>query len=302
MAVDVARLLCLPCRATRSAAAGGIAPDSTLTGDLATLQKRAYAGVPAAQHDLATLYAAGNGVAQDYARARFWFTQAADQGVANASYNLGVIYHQGLGVKADMKTALYWYKRAADRGHPEAMYNLGISYIEGIGTKTDIPKGVAYFEKAANAGVSQAAYNLGVLYESNFIGPINMPEAIKWYRLAAKQGHPRAEAALQRIEGDAIKTRDNVDGAGQAAPRVGDITPAAGGNADEPHTLLGDIQRILIRQGLLTGEPNGALNQQTQAAILVAERKLGMTQDGQPSEALLDRLLQMPPTMGQQPF
>ncbi len=282
-----------------TAAAGGIAPDTTLTGDLAALQKRAYAGVPAAQHDLATRYAAGNDVPQDYVRARFWFKQAALQGVANASYNLGVIYHQGLGVKADMKKAIYWYKKAADRGHPEAMYNLGISYIEGIGTKTDIPKGVAYFEKAANAGVSQAAYNLGVLYESNFIGPINIPEAVKWYRIAARQGHPQAEAALRRIEGDTLKAGGHSAYADQAVRHAVDITPAAGSNTDEPHTLLGDIQRILIQQGFLTGQPNGALNQQTQAAILAAEKKLGMTQDGQPSESLLDRLLQMPPTMGE---
>ncbi len=281
-----------------TAAAGGIAPDKTLTGDLAALQKRAYEGVPAAEHDLATLYAAGNDVPQDYARARFWFTQAAEQGVANASYNLGVIYHEGLGVTPDMKKALYWYKKAAALGHPEAMYNLGISYIEGIGTKVDIPKGVAYFKRAAAAGVAQAAYNLGVLYESNFIGPINIPEALKWYRIAAKQGHPQATAALERLEGDAIKSGKTVAANSAAAQTAANITPAAGGNADGPHTLLSDIQRILIRQGFLNGKPDGVLSQQTQDAIAVAEKKLGMTPDGEPSQALLDKLLQMPPALG----
>ena len=52
---------------------------------LAQLEKRAFQGIPEAQHDMATLYASGKLVAQNYPRAIHWFTKSADGGVANAS-------------------------------------------------------------------------------------------------------------------------------------------------------------------------------------------------------------------------
>ncbi|MFH1157273.1 MAG: tetratricopeptide repeat protein [Pseudomonadota bacterium] len=184
-----------------TAAGVGMKPDPALPEKLAALEKRAYQGVPEAEHDLATLYASGRLVAQNYNRAVYWFSRAADGGVANAHYNLGVIYHQGLGVRADVQKALGWYEKAAELGHPEAMYNLGIAYVEGIGTKTNIEKGVSYFKRAASAGVAQAAYNLGVLYESNFIGTIDLDKAAEWYQVAADGGHADARVAFNRLKG-----------------------------------------------------------------------------------------------------
>jgi len=294
---------------------GGIAPDATLTKKLAVLQKRAYQGIPEAQHDLATIYAAGTSVPQDYHRAAFWFTHAADGGVANANYNMGVIYHQGLGVPVDMAKALDWYAKAAELGHPEAMYNLGIAYIEGIGTKTDIEKGVSYFKRAAKAGVVQAAYNLGVLYESNFIGQIDTQKAIEWYKVAAKAGHTGARDALARLQsgGNTIAS----DSGDKALTLANKVEPSAGGDEETgegdsspvttapqngPQTLLADIQRILIKQGVLPGKADGVLTQQTEDAIRASERKFSLTEDGQPSQELLEKLLQAPPTAADKQF
>lgn len=177
-----------------------IAPDLSLPPRISELEKRAFSGVPEAEHDLATLYAAGKGISQDYKRAAYWFARAADGGIANAHYNLGVMFQQGLGVRQDMSKALGWYESAAELGHPEAMYNLGIAYIEGVGVTRDPSRGVAFFRKAANAGVAQASYNLGVLYESNFIGKIDTKKALDWYRVAEGQGHSEARAAVARLE------------------------------------------------------------------------------------------------------
>jgi TPR repeat protein len=298
--------------------AGGLTPDTALPKKLATLQKRAYQGIPEAQHDLATIYAAGTAVPQDYHRAAFWFTKAADGGVANANYNMGVIYHQGLGVPVDMGKALEWYAKAAELGHPEAMYNLGIAYIEGIGTKTDIDKGVSYFKRASKAGVTQAAYNLGVLYESNFIGKIDTQKAIEWYKVAAKAGHGGAKDALARLQNGSTDTTQAADSGDQAQTLANKVEPSAGGDeetgegdsspapalakpaSDGPHTLLADIQRILIKQGTLPGRPDGVLSQQTEDAIRSSEKKFSLTEDGQPSQELLEKLLQSPPTADKQ--
>lgn len=298
----------------RTEAEGGISPDAELPEKVAALEKRAYQGVSEAQHDLATLYASGKLIPQDYQRARFWFEKAADGGVANAHYNLGVIYHQGLGVPVDMAQAINWYQKAAELGHPEAMYNLGIAYIEGVGTKTDTAKGVDYFKRAANAGVAQAAYNLGVLYESNFIGPIDTKKAMQWYQVAAKQGHADARTALARLNGGTAVAED--DSGNQALTLADMAEPAAGGDnpeetgegdsspvsenrhaatGDAVNGSLADVQRILIKQGLLQGKATGTMDARTEEAIRAVQHKLNLTEDGQPTQELLDKLLQMPP-------
>ncbi len=211
--------------------------DKSLPSKLADLEKRAFDGVPEAQHDLATLYASGRLVKQNYKRAIYWFKKAAEGDIANADYNLGVMYQQGLGVQKNLASALDWYAKAANLGHPEAMYNLGIAYIQGIGTQQSIEKGVGFFKDAANAGVSQAAFNLGVLYESNFIGPINLSKALDWYQVAANEGHADAGASIERLkkqiaakQADGTRSEDISDDALQAADM---IDPSSGEETGE---------------------------------------------------------------------
>jgi len=193
-------------------------PDPALPAVLAQLEKRAYQGIPEAQHDMAALYASGKLAAQNHQRAIYWFGKAAEGGVANAHYNLGVIYQRGLGVEPDMPKALSWYIKAAELGHPEALYNLGVIHIEGDGAEMNIEKGVSYFKRAAQAGVTQAAYNLGVLYESNFMGAIDIAKAVEWYQVAAAKGHAEARSAIIRLNG----------AADQALTLANTVEPAAG--------------------------------------------------------------------------
>ncbi|MBI3441153.1 MAG: SEL1-like repeat protein [Proteobacteria bacterium] len=269
-------------------------PDRSLPEKLAQLEARAYQGVPEAQHDMATLYASGKLLAQNYPRAIYWFSKAADGGVANANYNLGVIYQQGLGVKRDMQRALGWYEKAAELGHPEAMYNLGIAYAEGIGTPANIEKGVSYFKRAAHAGVAQAAYNLGVLYESTYTGSVDTNKALEWYQVAADAGHAEARAAVNRLNG-------SVD---QGLVLANTVEPAGGGDRDPSltndgrapappfnGTILAKVQQELVRQGLLSGKADGVMTPQTEDAIRANQKKLGLKEDGQASQGLLDELI-----------
>lgn len=274
-------------------------PDTALPAKLAQLESRAFHGIPEAQHDIATLYASGKLVAQNYPRAIYWFNKSAEGGVANANYNLGVIYQQGLGVGADMPKAISWYEKAAELGHPEAMYNLGIAYVEGIGTKVSIEKGVSYFKRAANAGVTQAAYNLGVLYESSFIGPVDMGKAQEWYKVAAAGGHAEARAAVTRLGGpadQALTLAETVEPAAGGASAVDNAPPLDENNrAIAPKFnsgVLAKVQQELIHQGLLAGKTDGVMNPQTADAIRAYQRKLGLQEDGEASQVLLDKMEQ----------
>src|SRR5260370_1187137 len=66
-----------------------------------------------AQYALGRMYAAGEGVRQDYAEALRWFRKAAAQGCALAQNRLGVMYERGIGVAQDYVEAYKWYSVAA---------------------------------------------------------------------------------------------------------------------------------------------------------------------------------------------
>lgn len=50
---------------------------------------------------LGGMYANGEGIRQDYVKAREWYEKAAAQGDARAQFALGVMYYSGDGVRQD---------------------------------------------------------------------------------------------------------------------------------------------------------------------------------------------------------
>ncbi|MFT0211701.1 tetratricopeptide repeat protein [Pseudomonas sp. F1_0610] len=75
------------------------------------LCNKAEAGDASAQIILGRMYATGDGVTQDSAKAVVWYKKAAEQGDAKAQANLGVAYENGYGVKQDYAQAVIWYKK-----------------------------------------------------------------------------------------------------------------------------------------------------------------------------------------------
>lgn len=276
-------------KATAVGIADSIDPDTKLSDNLVELERRAFQGSAEAQHDLATLYAAGKVVDENYSRSAYWFYRAADGGIANAHYNLGVLYHQGMGVKTDLGEAIAWYENAAELGHPEAMYNLGIAYVEGVGVAQNIRRGVSFFRRAAASGIHQAAFNLGVLYESSFMGKADIEEALEWYQMAARSGHDQAAEAVARLSNEAV-TLANIAPAAGAYEGEGDAS-AAGDVASNPlnyrQDLILNLQEELVNRGLLTGTPDGRFDQRTRLAISTYQKQENLPLDGLPSEDLL---------------
>ena len=63
------------------------------------------------------MYYLGNGVRQDYQKARQWYEKAAVQGNSSAQFCLGLMYETGKGVRQDPATAKEWYGKACDNGN-----------------------------------------------------------------------------------------------------------------------------------------------------------------------------------------
>jgi uncharacterized protein len=72
------------------------------------------------------MYYNGEGVKQDYLKAKELYEKAAIQGYYFAQNNLGVMYYNGQGVNVDKFKAYELWLKAAKQGHSNAQENLDI--------------------------------------------------------------------------------------------------------------------------------------------------------------------------------
>ena len=88
----------------------------------------------------------------------------AEDGLVEEQFQLGLMYSHGQGVKQDYSKAREWWEKAAKQEYADAQYNLGLMYATGKGVKQDYSKARAGFEKAAKQGDAAAQFNLGNMY------------------------------------------------------------------------------------------------------------------------------------------
>lgn len=131
--------------------------DNSLTNKmLYWCEKSAEQGIEKSQYRMGEFYYRGNGVKQDFEKARHWLEQSAQQGYAHAQLNLGVMYYQGDGVPVDYKQAVYWYKKSAQQNHPTAQLYLGNRYFKGQGVIKSTKKAKYWYKKACDNHVETA--------------------------------------------------------------------------------------------------------------------------------------------------
>ena len=63
-------------------------------------------------------------IAENYSRAVYWYTKAAEQGYADAQYELGLCYYEGRGVEQNYKKAIEWWLKAAEQNHSSSQWYL----------------------------------------------------------------------------------------------------------------------------------------------------------------------------------
>src|SRR5581483_8363906 len=199
----------------------------------AALTEKAEAGDAAAQFNLAVLYARGDGVAQDYARAASWFREAAINGNVPAQFNLGVLYERGLGMAPNINEALIWYHSAAAHNYPPAEYNLALSYADGRGTPQDFVAAARWYRRAAEGGVVPAMINLAILLETGRGGPPAPVEAYAWYRAAGARGDEPGEKRAGELFA-AFSAADKARAEAAAAAVAASIHPPPAADAAKP--------------------------------------------------------------------
>jgi len=100
--------------------------------DFATdLYEWAKQGDATSQNDLGGLYCAADilseeGIPQDYKKAFYWFTEAAERGDDMAQSNLGVMYANGEGVPRDYVMAHMFFNIAGANGNEIGADRMGM--------------------------------------------------------------------------------------------------------------------------------------------------------------------------------
>jgi TPR repeat protein len=136
---------------------------------------------------------------------------AAEQGVPGAIWKLGRMYADGDAVKADKARAYEYFRRLTtmhgddSAGAPNARFvanafvALGLYHLDGIpGTlKADPNVAREMFRYAASYFADpEAQYHLGRLYLLGKGAPKDAIQAARWLRLSANKGDHRAQALL----------------------------------------------------------------------------------------------------------
>ena len=274
---------------------------------LRLLRPFADRGDATAQYFLGVMYSDGQGVPQDYAEAVRWYRKAADQGDKDAQFDLGLMYSNGRGVPQDYAEAVKWYRKAADQGNARAQFSLGVMYSNGRGVPQDYAEAVRWYRKAADQGEANAQNNLGVKYEFGQGVLQDYVQAHMFYNLAAaqaSQGANRDKSVKNRDELAAKMTAAQLARAQElarnwrpttgvaavpSAPPVRPALPPQAGTAAS-REMVRTAQNLLAALGFDPGPADGAVGTKTRTAIRAFQTRVGMTVDGEVSEALLGRL------------
>jgi TPR repeat protein len=171
-----------------------------------TLNK-AKTGDSSAQYEMASRYANGEGVPQNFETAMSWLGKAASTGNVNAQWKLGLGYLKGIGVPHDEGQAAMWFKRAANNGDTRAQSALSDLYLSGRGVRTDYVRAYTW----ANIGAGLQGNNGDRLKAiRSRMTPAQIEDAQRrtsiWLEYASRRGAGKAD--LQRFNSRRRKTSE----------------------------------------------------------------------------------------------
>lgn len=129
----------------------------------------------------------------DAAKARIWFTMAAQAGYGPAHNMLGRCAHFGWGTPKDLQQAAHHYEKAAQLGDEWGRYNLGILYMRGIGVQQDLKKALGLFQTAAGNGHAKSMNILARFLEEGWEIEQDRAAALIWYKRSAEGGDYRGQ-------------------------------------------------------------------------------------------------------------
>lgn len=167
-------------------------------GDVDALRRAAESGDAEAQFELGRIYASGDGVEPDAAKAAECFRMAAEQGDPLAQHSLGSLYLLGDGVPQNNETGVDWIGKAAEQGFPQSECVLGLLCVSGKIVPRDVERGIALLESAGEKGNIDALTFLFSAYRDGDQVEADPDQAFYWLGRMAEEGLPEAQLEVGR--------------------------------------------------------------------------------------------------------
>jgi len=111
-----------------------------------------------------------------------------DKLASKAAGYLGRMFLRGEGMKQDFMKARVWFKRGIDNGDPLCQYSMGLMYLQGLGVAKDVLKASEYFGAGADQDWAPAQVRLGAL----LMDQGDLTTATKYFELAARNQNTEA--------------------------------------------------------------------------------------------------------------
>lgn len=150
------------------------------------------------------MFLRGEGMEQNFDKAKTWFHRGIANGDSFAQYHMGLMYRDGLGVPKDGAKAGAYLKAAAEQSYALAHSALGVLFLD----QGDIETAGRYFELAAGSGVMEGFYYLAELTNKGIGRERNCGLATVYYKVVAERAESlhsslaEANAAYERGDFD----------------------------------------------------------------------------------------------------
>ncbi|KUI54666.1 hypothetical protein VP1G_02037 [Cytospora mali] len=138
---------------------------------------------------LGRMYMRGEGVQQDFDRAKFWFERGISYGDAQSQYCLGLILLHGYGVSKNIAKATELLKASADQDYALSQVQLGVLFLDR-GQPEDVRIANDYFELAARYGNIEAQYYLAEMIHHGIGRDKACAQALGLYKVVAEKAEP----------------------------------------------------------------------------------------------------------------
>ncbi|KAI9725678.1 MAG: ERAD-associated protein [Chrysothrix sp. TS-e1954] len=133
---------------------------------------------------LGRMFLRGEGVDQDFSKARIWFKRGIDNGDALSQYSMGIMHLSGFGMpKRDPVKAAEYFSAAADQDFNSAQVRMGALMVD----QGDLTTATRYFDLAARNGHIEALYYLGEMADQGAGRDRSCQQAALYYKLVAEK-------------------------------------------------------------------------------------------------------------------
>lgn len=125
---------------------------------------------------------------------------SVDRYAAKAAGYLGCMFLRGEGMEQNFQKARVWFKRGIDNGDALCEYSMGLMHLHGLGVNKDPVKAAEYFASAADQDFASAQVRLGVL----LMDQGDLASALRYFEFATRHGHIEAFYYLAEISNQGI--------------------------------------------------------------------------------------------------